>query len=362
MDTKAATKSYYPALDGLRGIGCALIIIYHLFPFINQYLFFSFLAMDIFFVLSGFLITDILLNSFGQKDYLKNFYVRRLLRVFPLYYTSLIFFILILPNVLQMPIDIVYYVHNQSYFWVFLQNWLLIFKPVNEHYINHLWSMGVEEQFYLLWPLLFAVVKRPKILLGFLIMLLLSFCAFRFYIWTHPITDLSYYNFYAYTRIDGICIGCMIALMQKINSKFVANYMGIIVLAFALINFAFYELNLQHNNSFPYLALIGYSTFSMVFGVLVHTIINNNSKFFTAVFDVSFFKFLGRISYGTYVFHLPLYVLAGPYIIKWFSQNLQFASPYLLGSIFLTILSFSLGWLSYRYFEMPFLRLKKHFA
>lgn len=362
MIDKPEKRSYYPALDGLRGVGCFLIIIYHLFPFINKYLFFSFLAMDIFFVLSGFLITDILLNSYGQKAYLKNFYVRRLLRVFPLYYVSLIFFLILLPILIKLPIDIGYYTSHKPYFYFFLQNWLLILKPTTQNYLNHLWSMGVEEQFYLLWPLLFAVIKKPKILLAILIVLLLSFSFFRFYIWTHPVENLSYYTFYAYTRIDGICIGCMVALFQRINPKFISDYMAWIILSFAALNFGFYAINQQNNYSFPYLALVGYATFSILFGVLVHTIINNNSKFLIAVFDISILKFLGRVSYGTYIFHWPLYLLANPYMVKWFSQNIQSIPPYLISSISLTILSFFLGWLSYRYFEMPFLRLKKHFA
>ena len=126
MSKTAATRSYYPALDGLRGVGCFLIVAYHLFSFVHKYLFFSLLAMDIFFVLSGFLITDILLNTYEERNYLKNFYIRRLLRVFPLYYTCLLFFFLILPRLASLPIRIDYYLSNQIYFYLFLQNWLLI--------------------------------------------------------------------------------------------------------------------------------------------------------------------------------------------------------------------------------------------
>src|SRR3954465_15445966 len=123
MTTTPAKRPHFPALDGLRGVACLLVVCYHNFPVLHGYLFFGWLAMDIFFVLSGFLITDILLNTFGEKNYLKNFYARRILRVFPLYYTSLIFFLLVLPLFRNLPVQIDYFVHNQAWFWTFFQNW-----------------------------------------------------------------------------------------------------------------------------------------------------------------------------------------------------------------------------------------------
>jgi peptidoglycan/LPS O-acetylase OafA/YrhL len=363
MSTTAPTRPYYPALDGLRGVGCLLIVVYHNFPFLHEYLFFSWLAMDIFFVLSGFLITDILINSFGEKNYLKNFYVRRLLRVFPLYYTSLILFLFIIPALFRIPIRIDYFVNNQVYFWTFTQNWLLIFHAQpSQSYLNHLWSMGVEEQFYLLWPLVFALIKKPKILLTLLVVLLLSFITLRFWLWTQQIPEMPYYGFYMFTRIDGICIGCMVALMQKINKNFLSSFTGAIVLGFALLNFLFYGINLRYHDSFPYLALVGFTTFSMIFGLLVHDIVNKNSKLVTLIFDVRILKFLGRVSYGTYIFHWPMFLLLNTWLVNWASVSLGFGRPQLFSSLLITILAYTTGFLSYRFFELRFLRLKKYFA
>src|SRR3954463_6186807 len=102
-------RSHFPALDGLRGVASLLVVIYHNFGFINKYFFFGWLGLDIFFVLSGFLITDILLNTLDTKYYLRNFYVRRILRVFPLYYASLVIFLIIFPAIPRLPIHISYF-------------------------------------------------------------------------------------------------------------------------------------------------------------------------------------------------------------------------------------------------------------
>jgi peptidoglycan/LPS O-acetylase OafA/YrhL len=363
MSTTLPNRAYYPALDGLRGIGCLLVVTYHNFPFIHEYLFFGWLAMDIFFVLSGFLITDILLNTFGEKNYLKNFYVRRLLRVFPLYYTSLVVFLLILPHINGLPVRLDYFVDNQVYFWTFTQNWLMIFFPgQNQYALNHLWSMAVEEQFYLLWPLVVATVRKPKILFGMLAVLLLGVIVLRFWLWVNKIEGLAYYNLYTFTRIDGICVGCMVALLQKINRNFLQRYMALIVFGFAAFNFIFYLVNLQYNDSFPYLALVGFSTFSMIFGLLVYDIVNVQTKIWDRIFNIEVLKFLGRISYGTYIFHWPLYLILHPFLMKWAKQFMLPVSAQFFTSISATILAYSLGYLSYRYFELRFLKLKKHFA
>ena len=100
MNPAQPNRQYYPALDGLRGLAILLVLVYHNFGFIN-YFFFGWLGVDLFFVLSGFLITDILLKTLGKPGYLKNFYGRRLLRIFPLYYLALVLFMFIIPGLFQ---------------------------------------------------------------------------------------------------------------------------------------------------------------------------------------------------------------------------------------------------------------------
>jgi peptidoglycan/LPS O-acetylase OafA/YrhL len=358
---RQAGRQHYPALDGLRGIAILLVVVYHNFGFIN-YLFFGWLGVDLFFVLSGFLITDILLKTLGEKNYLRNFYVRRMLRIFPLYYLALILFLLIIPK-LNLQFNIKYYTDNQVWLWTYLQNWLYIFKnPPQTNTLNHLWSLAVEEQFYLLWPLIILLIRKPKYLLAFITLLLVATLGLRLWIWTNHIADLAYFNLYTFTRIDGICIGCMVALLQRININFLKKYTTAIVLFFAGMNFIFFFVNRRYHFTFPYLALAGYSTFAMMFGLLVNEAVTRESKLINFISSIPLLKFFGKISYGFYIFHWPVYLLLSPYLFTWVSGHTNgFAIQFTI-SLIATLAAVAISWLSYRYYERYFLNMKSKFG
>jgi peptidoglycan/LPS O-acetylase OafA/YrhL len=361
MNPQNANRQYYPALDGLRGVAILLVIIYHNFGFIN-YFFFGWLGVDLFFVLSGFLITDILLKSFGSPNYLRNFYARRVLRIFPVYYLSLILFLVVLPLIPSLHVSLTYYTDNQLWLWTYLQNWLYIFKPTSSSdVLHHLWSLAVEEQFYLLWPIAIILLKKPKYLLVLISMILLAVIATRFIIWTYAIKDFSYYNLYTFSRIDGICIGCMIALLQKINVNILKNTTWIIVLGLSGINFLFYFFNKDYQFSFPYLAIVGYTTFAVIFGLLVHETVSKETKIINFIFGLSPLRFFGRISYGLYVYHWPIYFFLNPYLKNWAAGKLNIIKPEIASSIITFTIAIILSVLSQKYFESIFIRLKKKF-
>lgn len=357
-----AGRQYFPALDGLRGLAILVIVIYHNFGFIEKYFFFGWLAVDLFFVLSGFLITDILLKELGSKNYLRNFYVRRLLRIFPLYYLSLVIFLIVLPQ-LNTPLRLDYYTDNQVWIWTYLQNWLYVFKnPTDTSSLNHLWSVAVEEQFYLFWPLVILLVKKPKHLLICIAFLLAAVFGLRLWAWMNHVSGFAYYNLYTFTRIDGICIGCTIALMQRINPGFLKKNTAFIVLSFAILNFAFFFVNRYYEFTFPYLALVGYTTFAMVLGLLVNQAVTRENKWINLFLDISFLKFFGRISYGFYLFHWPLYLWLSPYLSAWLEGFTSGWVTQFIASLISTAAAILLSILSFNFFEKYFLRLKHKFT
>jgi peptidoglycan/LPS O-acetylase OafA/YrhL len=356
-----ASRSYYPALDGMRGLAILLVVIYHNFNFIN-YTFFGWLGVDLFFVLSGFLITEILLQTFTRKNYLPTFYIKRALRIFPLYYVALIVFLWLLPAFLKDTSMFYYYTSNQLWLWAFLQNWLYIFKqPSGFGLLNHFWSLAVEEQFYLLWPVIVMSIKKPKALLIFIAFILILVIALRLYVWIEKIENLHYYNLYTFSRIDGICIGCIVALLQKINKHFLSKNTTWIVLLFAALNFLFYYINKFSHYTFPFLALIGYTTFAMIFGLLVNIGTTQGSHWIVWIFNNSFLKFFGKISFGLYVIHWPIYILLREHVLALIKINSQLNTE-IITSIILTIIGIILSILSYYTFEKRFLSLKQGFS
>ncbi|MBS1759092.1 MAG: acyltransferase [Bacteroidetes bacterium] len=355
-------RKHFPALDGLRGAAILLVVIYHNFGFIQEYFFFGWIGVDLFFTLSGFLITDILLKTVLQPNYLRNFYIRRALRIFPLYYTALILFLIILPR-FNTPLNLNYYVNNQEYIWTYLQNWLYIFKPTNDtSSLTHLWSLAVEEQFYLLWPFVILLIRNPKYLLITVSVILLSIIGLRLWAWLHHVPGLSYYNLYTFSRIDGICIGSMIAILLRINPNFLTKYTSFIVLFFAAINFVFFFINRSSHFFYPYLAIVGYTTFAMLLGLLVNQAITKETKLINLIFNFSPLRFIGKVSYGFYIFHWPMYIGFKPLAISWLSSIFNPWYSEFIYSIAISLVALLLSWLSFNYFERPFLKMKDKFA
>ncbi|HEX5654439.1 MAG TPA: acyltransferase [Chitinophagaceae bacterium] len=348
---------HYPALDGLRGLAVLLVVIYHNFGFID-YFFFGWLGVDLFFVLSGFLITGILMKSLGQKNFLRNFYMRRVLRIFPLYYLCLLIFLVILPAFNKLPVNLDYYTENQWWLWTYLQNWLFIIKEAGStDILHHFWSLAVEEQFYLIWPLTILIVRNPRFLLLIMAIVLLTVILLRYIIWERQIENLAYFNLYTFSRIDGIAIGSMLALLHQIDQGFLKKNTALIVLLLAAANFLFYFINSRNQFGFPYLAIVGYTTFAIMFAILIHEAVSRESRLVNFLFDNKFMRFFGKISYGFYVFHWPVFILLNPVILKWMENN---ALPYpaLLSSLVCTLAGLLISLLSFRYFESWFLKKK----
>jgi peptidoglycan/LPS O-acetylase OafA/YrhL len=167
-------RRHIPALDGVRGVAVLLVISNHLGsalipPYANlidygagKLVGYTWVGVDLFFVLSGYLITGILSDTRHSEHYFRNFYARRALRIFPLYYAFLLAIFVLLPRVgLVLPEPDV--MHHQAWFWTYVSNFYfarLGWLPMST---GHLWSLSIEEQFYLLWPLVVLLIPRQTL-------------------------------------------------------------------------------------------------------------------------------------------------------------------------------------------------------
>ncbi len=161
------------ALDGVRGIAILAVMLRHFVQGMDlttpaDRVVFSLgrlgsNGVDLFFVLSGFLITGILLDARDRPDYYRRFYIRRTLRIFPLYYFALCLAFWIWPRIFPGPSSLLYAVDaNQPWYWLYASNWLFV-KEGTYLGLAHFWSLAIEEQFYLLWPAVVALVPRERL-------------------------------------------------------------------------------------------------------------------------------------------------------------------------------------------------------
>jgi peptidoglycan/LPS O-acetylase OafA/YrhL len=361
----ATTEShpYYPALDGLRGIAIILVVLFHNFGFFNHFVF-GWLGVDLFFVLSGFLITNILLNAIGKEHYLRNFYFKRILRIFPLYYSVLIVTIFLLPQIASLKSTFQYYINSQIWFWFFLENWLFALTPLERtNFLNHFWSLAVEEQFYLVWPFIILFVRKLGKLLVLMGALLFLILTVRIIVWEHHIETLHYTSLYTFTRIDGICIGSMLALTIKIDVGFLGRHSGLLALLLAVANFTFFLLNRMHAYSFPFFPFLGYTTCAVIFALIVYEAVIGKNGVVNKILSTRVLKFFGKVSFGLYVFHWPIYVSLNSRFIQVFRIELNTPDPVcrFLSSVVCTMIGFCLSVLSYYFFESKFLKLKSRY-
>lgn len=343
-----------PGLNGLRAIAALLVLFHHMSEGLTRFglsepailkFFFndssSRHAVNFFFVISGFLITYLLLvekHELGSIS-LKKFYIRRSLRIFPLYYGYLFLIIAIslVQNYTSAYPSFFYYaffagnVANSGFF-----------------FINHYWSLGVEEQFYLVWPAFIYFFKRGQLWVIFSAILILTAACFiqAIYKTSHP-----FMIFIAKSRFQCLMIGGMGAFAFIKNYALLKVCYNKGVQAACLLLLALMLLGLVN----PYFFKDEICSITIL--IILVALINSKSHFLQLENRV--LNYLGKISFGIYVIHpLIMWLLLRVFKKIWIPQE------FLLWAICLltTVLTIVAAALSYKYFEQRFLKLKKSFV
>ncbi len=355
-------------LDGLRAIAFLLVFIFHA-HFGN----FGWVGVQLFFVLSGFLITGILLgmkNSLSAGMYLLKFYGRRVLRIVPLYYLYLFLVWLIVTIMVEHHFRHTFTQIFQKQFPYALYYVYDFMMATNRYeiassFLTHLWSLAVEEQFYLVWP--FVVLLTPKEYLKKVFLIAVGLAPlFRLIIllfYRHTTIHLLQQNpdvaVYAlpFSHLDAFAMGALLNLFPKIpraKTQFLAVLIAL-PCAGILVDFLTtgqwnptYGFGLPILLSNAYRPVWGYSVLNYLFMLLIYGVAKEG--WFVRFLELPVLNYLGKISYGLYVYHYSLLWITGVFILR-DSSNLLVA----LVALPLTVLTAAL---SYHGFERPITDLK----
>jgi len=307
---------------------------------------YGFTGVDLFLVLSGFLITGILLQTRDRERFFTNFYARRALRIWPLYYALLLFAFVLLPT-LQPQLRATIFESSRPWwgFPFFLQNYLS-----KDDYFGPLqvtWTLAIEEQFYLVWPVILWLAPRrllkPLALSGIVISTVLRFCAARNLLSLRIVTN-------PLTRLDGLGLGAFLAVWIPESGAERVKKMGKAMIAVALPCIA--ALILLDSMKW---AVFG--AFSVFYTGLLCLAINTplGARW-------NFLKYTGTISYGLYLLHAPSFDLArDPRVQRFFTPHVS----RMASDIILVFVSFAVAYIlsaiSWQFFESKILKLKSLF-
>ena len=364
-------QPHYAGFNGLRALAISLVFLIHYGNYLLPVRFIvnMWVGVDLFFVLSGFLITGILYDSLHDPRFFRNFYTRRALRIFPLYYG---FFLLLF---LTTPLFHTRYDPSILFYFFYVGNLAMPFFNMIHHNpttismmlhhfglnlnIGSFWTLCVEEQFYLLWPAVVWLVRSRARLMNICIAGSLAILLIRFLILWHGHRLLGFFGWYTYTRADTLLVGAWLALWLRGRALSTHQLRRLAASLFfgAILAFTVANLVIRGAAYGWFAATVGYTFIALGAAGLILGSLDDSNPFSRFLRIRALYEF-GAISYGFYFVHaLYLYEFRDLYQRHTGLHRFPFLIP-----IFVFGLSLLLARLSFRYIESPFLKLKRKLA
>jgi len=367
---------HIPGLDGIRGLAILLVMVFHMTvieggPLLDRLWIgaanVGWAGVDLFFVLSGFLITGILFDSKGSDGYFRNFYARRVLRIFPLYYSVVFVCLVILPLIDHPRIRSQGAVPgDEIWYWTYLSN----FSIAHHHQFRHAildisWSLAIEEQYYLVWPLVVLFLSR-RALIRVCVGLIGAAVVFRCALLLADVHPVAIYVITP-SRMDALALGSLLALLDRGEGGLRA-WTGFARRGLAATGVAFAGILLWQRgpaNYSPVMQAVGYTTAALFFGALLVLVVGSPAgSAIPRMFEGRFFRTLGRFSYALYLCHLPVrssfrgVIFPPDRFFTVFGSKLPALLVFYLLAMSASLL---LAWLSWHACEKHFLKLKRFF-
>ena len=356
------------SLDGVRGTAILLVLLHHLLwaksesPNLALSLILrargaGWVGVDLFFALSGFLITGILYGSLRDRRFFWNFYARRILRIFPLYYSvvvvlATIFFLHGMAPDLRVVGIVAAYLQNTPLYLEHSQN------TVAFQYTGHLWSLAVEEQFYLVWPVVVFLVKDRRKLMWIAACQVLLSPILRVVLLTHGTSFAEVYRF-TICRADSLLAGAWLALAVRgpmrdrvFRAAVPCFWIALVVCCGIATTTGNFDWEINYSvNSFGYSAVALASAAIIAMALQAGTIV-------ASIMRLHWLRFLGRYSYGLYIYHVIVDQIASQAL----ASQIHSSGLYRIVRFFLAMgLSILISVVSFNYFEKPFLSMKRFF-
>jgi peptidoglycan/LPS O-acetylase OafA/YrhL len=360
------TERRIPELDGLRGLAIALVILWHYCAFVapghnNPYLALLFSltwsGVDLFFVLSGFLIGGILIDHAGTRQDFHTFYMRRIYRIFPLYFLWLALFYLArftTVSLMESPVWQKLFGNPLPFlsYLTFTQNFVIAAtSQYGAGALSPTWSLAVEEQFYLCLPLLVWFTPR-RFLPRLLITLILAAMLLRGLFWYYTPNLILAPFVLMPARMDSLLLGVLGAwfVRQPHSARYLTEVpKPFYNLAIALIIPIILLFTLVTGAT----AVLGYTFLALFYLALLFIAISEKRGPLTLILRNRAMRFLGQLAYGLYLFHKPINSVLHGLLL---GQTPRFLTPAEMAVTFLSLLaSIALAQLSWRYFEQPLL-------
>jgi peptidoglycan/LPS O-acetylase OafA/YrhL len=384
----AGPGAHVPALDGVRGLAILMVLVDHLMLFnsnngshwidaLAQLRGLGGTGVDLFFVLSGFLITGILYDTLQNAHYFRNFYMRRLLRIFPLYY-GFLFLLLALTPWLHVT-----WGGRQYVLLAYLQNtaiWFPVsgFHPAVLVDLNHFWSLAVEEQFYCVWPLLVFLVRDRRRLMQLSILLSIFALLLRLYLSRHGnALAAGIVHEWTLCRMDTLMLGGFLALLLRGRSSASLHperYRWPAELFFWCVVLIVVEYATTHlRTEFGYTrfsATYASTLLALAYAALLFLALQPGTLW-NRLFCRAWLRSFGKYSYGIYVLHIAVPYLLGRIIHRllgtslhiWLTPCLHSRPAAILVEFAVSVaVVYAAAWLSYNLYEVRFLRLKRYFS
>lgn len=368
VNVKSTNEHRVLALDGIRGLAILGVFCYHFGGGHQSRNFIvhawslaagaGWMGVDLFFVLSGFLITGILFDTSHKQGRVKNFYVRRALRIFPLFYGVLFAFLALTP-ILHLRW---HFGHLLYFFYMSNMAGLLdpgLQSPGDKMVIIHFWSLAVEEQFYLLWPFVVWFVKDRRKLLWICLGIILSVLALRSILVLHGVSNAYIFPLLP-TRADSLLCGGALALLVRGPAR-LESLARVIIVVTGVLTLGIVRALAAGPRGEALLSGVGYTVIALFFTCVVY-FAQRGGGWVAYLGRQGWLRFLGRYSYGLYIYQGLLLFSLMPLVDNF--QRLVHSA--LLGGLLFIAFSLALiigiSMLSYHLFEGPILKLKSRFV